>query len=137
MERLLTRRLRKLKMKDSKIKIYAKALAEVILGKKIEDKKIVDNFVSILVKTGQENKAKEILGLAENILLKKQGNKRVVFEVARRLSFENRDLLKQFVKQGDVVQEKINYELIAGVKVVVDGKKQLDNSMINKINNLL
>jgi len=122
---------------NNKIKVYATALAETILAKKVDEKKIIDNFVSILVKTGQENKAKEILGLAENILLKKQGNKRVVFEVARRLSFENRDLLKQFVKQGDVVQEKINYELIAGVKVVVDGKKQLDNSMINKINNLL
>lgn len=119
-----------------KTKIYAKALAKAILGGKAPVDKIIDNFVKILIKAGMEKKAKEILDLAEDMLLKENGNRKITFEVARRLTFENRDLLKQFVKSGDVVKEKINRELIAGVKIMVNDEKQFDNSLRNKLQNM-
>lgn len=120
-------------MKKNKVKIYAKALAGAILGKKTSENKIVANFVNLLIKTDQEKKAKEILTLTEDLLLRKQGKKKIVFEMARRLTPGNKSLLKQFVKEGDVVKEKINHQLIAGVKIVVNNEKQFDNSMQAKI----
>jgi F0F1-type ATP synthase delta subunit len=90
-----------------------------------------------LVKAGLEKKAKEILDLTEDLLLAKKGNKKIIFETARRLNPENRAMLKKFAKEGDVVKEKVNHNLIAGVKIIINNSKQFDNSMLNKLNNIL
>lgn len=119
--------------KQNKIKLYAKALAEVLDEKKISEEKIIKNFLALLKKENLEKKAKEILNLAEDIILKKQGKKKVVLESARRLTPENRALLKSFVKEGDVVKEKVNHNLIAGVKIILNNEKQLDMSLKNKL----
>ena len=124
-------------MKQNKTKIYAKALAEVIFAGKANEKKIIDNFLKLLIKTGQEKKAKEILGMAEDLLLQKQGKRKIVFETARKMTAGQKKLLNDFVKQGDVVKEKINHELIAGIKIIVNNSKQLDSSMLSKLNNLI
>lgn len=124
------------------IKNYAEALAEILSGPAFakasagEEKKIIDNFVKLLVKAGLEKKSKEILSLAEEIILKKKGNKKITLETARKLTVENRALLKKFIKDGDMVKEKINSDLIAGVKVVINNEKQFDNSLKNKLQNI-
>lgn len=122
-------------MKQNKIKLYALALAEIALAGKA-DKRSADNFLALVKKNGLEKKAKEIIVLAEDIILQKQGKRKIIFETARRLTHENRAELKKFVKEGDVVKEKVNHELIAGVKIVVDGNKQMDMSMQKKLNNI-
>ena len=134
-------------MKQSKIKIYAKALAQVLAREMTEgrpggypgypEKKVVDNFLKLLEKNGLRAKAKEILNLAEDLLLAKEGKRKITFETARRLTADHRALLNEFVKEGDIVKEKVNHELIAGVKITINNEKQFDNSMLNKINNLL
>jgi len=124
-------------MKNNEVKLYAKALAEILVKKGIDEKKIINNFVRILVKSGQERKAKEIMNLTEDLLLVKQGKRKITLETARRLTAENRALLKEFAREGDVVKEKVDRDLIAGVKITINNEKQFDNSMLNKINNLL
>ncbi len=123
-------------MKANKIKLYARALAEIIAKKGIDEKKVINNFVKILVSAGLEKKTKEILNLTEDFVLAKQGKNKITFEIARRLTSENRAMLKEFIKEGDIVKEKINPELIAGVKIVVDEEKQMDMSMASKLENL-
>jgi len=126
-------------MNKSKTKIYAKALAEVIAKGPVSAQEASAwqiNFVKILVKAGLEKRANEILDLSESMILKNKGNKKIIFEAARRLTRDNKALLKQFVKEGDIVKEKINRELIAGVKVIVDGERQLDYSMQDKLQSI-
>lgn len=129
--------------KTNRTKLYAKALAEVILasekarGGRASTDSIVKNFVQFLEKNGQMHGAKEILNLAEDFLLVKQGKRKITFETARRLTADHRAKLKEFVEEGDIVKEKVNHELIAGVKITINNEKQFDNSMLNKINNLL
>ncbi len=125
-------------MKKNNIKIYAKALAEII-SKKItpaDEKKITDNFLKLLVKNGKEGKAGEIIALARELLLKKKGNKKIILETARKMTQSQKDLLKSMAKEGDIVEEKINSELIAGVKIIINNEKQLDQTLFKKINNL-
>ncbi len=135
-------------MKTNKTKLYAKALAEV-LGKKhtrqnagafgaegASADEIVRNFIKFLQKNGQMGRAKEILGLAEDFLLAKQGKRKITFEIARRMTADNRALLKGFAKEGDVVKEKINHELIAGVKIIINNNRQFDASMLSKLQNI-
>ena len=127
-------------MKQNKAKLYAEALAAIIIEKKAEgperSRRTVDNFVKLLVKAGYEKKAKEILTLTEDIVLKRKGNKKITLETARKLTAGHKAMLKVFVKDGDIVNEKINQELIAGVKIIINNEKQFDNSMLSKLNKI-
>jgi len=103
-----------------KAKDYAKALVDI---KKFDAK----HFLRILQKNGDTKKLKEIVLLTEKLLLEKSGNKKVIIEMARKAA------VKLSLKKGDVVEEKINPDLIAGVKIIIDGEKQLDFSLKNKL----
>ena len=121
---------------ENKVKIYAKALAEALDKKGADEKKISANFVKLLVKSGDEKKAKQILDLAQDLLLKKQGKKKIIIESARELNNHNKNLLEKIAKDGDVLKEKINQDLIAGVKITINNEKQFDASLKNKLQNI-
>ena len=57
------------------VKIYAQALADVFPGS-LDHKKIADHFLKLLKKNGDMKKAEQILLLAEQLILKKTGNKK-------------------------------------------------------------
>jgi F0F1-type ATP synthase delta subunit len=120
-------------MSKIKTKLYAKALAEVIFKKGVNEKKIVENFLKLLAKNGMENKAREILSLAEDILLAKRGKRKIVFQTARKMTAGQKKLLNDFVKEGDIANEKINPELIAGIKIIINESMQFDASMQSKL----
>ena len=120
-------------IKTNKTKLYAKALAEILVKKEIDETKITDNFVKLLIKEGLEKKSKEILNLAEDFLLQKQGRRKITFETARKMTASQKKTLDSFVKDGDIVKEKINPELIAGVKIIINNSKQFDGSMKSKL----
>jgi F0F1-type ATP synthase delta subunit len=129
-------------MKQNKTKLFAKALAEIISEGKVADKIIINNFVKFLVSAGYEGKtlagqAKEILGLAEDILLQKQGKRKITFETARETTASQKKLLDSFVKKGDIIKEKINPELIAGIKIIINDSQQFDSSMQSKLSKIL
>ena len=89
-----------------------------------------------MAKEGLEKKSKEILNLAEEMLLVKQGKSKITFETARKITASQKKLLDSFVKNGDVVKEKINPEIIAGVKIIINNSKQFDSSMQSKLQNI-
>jgi F0F1-type ATP synthase delta subunit len=121
----------------NKAKLYAKALAEVIAEGKVTDKKtIAKNFAKMIILAGYEHKIDEILELAQELLLQKQGKRKIVLESARKLAPGQKKILETFVKKGDLVEEKISPELIAGIKITVNSEMQFDNSLQRKLNTL-
>jgi F0F1-type ATP synthase delta subunit len=124
-------------MKKHKTKLYAKALAEVLAKKGINENNVVSNFVKLLVDSGLEKKSKEILNLTENFVLAKQGKRKITFETARKITNSQQKMLNDFVEKGDVVKEKINPEIISGVKIIINNEKQFDASMQSKLQNIL
>lgn len=120
-------------MIHNKVKLYAKALAEVLSKKGIDEEGVINNFVKILVKSGQEKRAKEIVALAENLILEKSGKKKIILETARKISPKQREALKAVIKEGDVVQEKISPEIIAGIKIIINNERQFDASMLKNL----
>jgi len=119
-----------------KVKDYAKALAEVLSAKDIDEKKLAAGFVKLLEKQGDLGKAEEILEKAEIFLAKNSGKKAITFETARKLTDHQKKSFSKFIEKGDVVKEKISPDLIAGIKIMVDGDRQIDYSMKNKINKI-
>jgi F0F1-type ATP synthase delta subunit len=125
-------------VKQNKVKLYAKALAEIALKKHsvADEKKITENFLDFLVKNGAEKKAKEIVELAENIVLAKQGKNKIIFQTARKTTASQKKLLQSLAKEGDIIKEKISPELIAGVKIIINDSRQFDASMQKKLQNI-
>jgi len=119
-----------------KPKIYAQALAEVILGKDADEKKILENFLKFLQKNGDMGKANQIVSLAKKIFIKKTGRRQLTIESARRIKAKQKELVDSILQKGDVVEEKINKDLLAGIKIIINGEKQFDGSMRKKLNNL-
>jgi len=115
---------------------YAKALTEILSDKNFNEKQITQGFVRLLERQGDIKKAKEIIKTAKFLLVKKNGKKSVFFETARKLSDGQKQMLSKFIDEGDIVEEKINKELIAGVKIIIDSEKQLDQTILRKINNI-
>jgi F0F1-type ATP synthase delta subunit len=107
-----------------KAKDYAKALVDV---KKFDARR----FLRILQRNGDTKKLKEIVVLAEKMMLAKSGNQKIVLEIARPVTKK-----MNVGKKGDMVEEKINPTLIAGVKIIIDGEKQLDFSLSKKLNDI-
>ncbi len=120
-------------MSKLKPKMYAEALVDLVVGKKSEE--IPERFFKLLEKNEDLKKVKEIVRLAEILYLKKIGKEKVILETARKII--TKDILKKMIKKGDIVEEKINPELIAGIKVIIDGEKQLDFSLSKKLNDIL
>lgn len=113
----------------NKVKIYAKVLADLVLdGAK---KNITDNFIKLLVKDNYLHKSGEIIALAENIILKRKDNKKIILQTARKT--DTKQFINSFYKKGDLVQEIIDPEIIAGVKVIINNEKQLDFSLRKKL----
>lgn len=114
-------------------KIYAKALVELALKGRGKEQEIVSGFLNLLKKNNDLQGAKKIGELAQNLYLKKTGKRKIVLEVARKLNKDNRKALGAFAKEGDLVEEKINPDLIAGIKIIINGEKQFDQSVLNKL----
>ncbi len=118
-------------MSNLKIKIYARALSESLLSETADKKTVAKNFVKLLQKNGDMKKAPKILELARMVLLKKTGNHKIIVETAREA--DTQALLKVFAKKGDIIEEKINPALVAGVKITVDDNRELDFSLLKKL----
>ena len=99
---------------------------------KAKDEELIDKFFKLLQKKGQLKDARRIIELAEGYYLEKKGNKKITLETARKLS--SKDFLKDFKKEGDIVEEKINSDLVAGIKVIVNKNNQLDFSLQKSLN---
>jgi F0F1-type ATP synthase delta subunit len=118
-----------------KSKIYAQALVELMLGNKTseEETEIADKFLKFLEKNGDLRRVKEIISLAEDLFIKKTGRRKIILETARRVP--EKEIIEKISQTGDIVKKKINKDLIAGIKIIINDE-QLDMSMKNKLNKL-
>lgn len=117
-----------------KIKQYALALAELMKDGKIGDKNSIANFVKLLEKNKDLKSIAKIVEAAEKYYLKNRGNKKIILETARKTDVKS--VLKNIYKEGDVIEEKINPDLVAGIKVNINNEKEFDASLIGKLRKL-
>ena len=121
--------------------IYAKALVEVLGDEDHhamkEQDRVAKNFLAIVRKNGDEGYLRKILEEAAVMARGKSGVRQVTIESARELGAAQKATLKHFIQPGDVVEERIDPELIAGVKITVNDELQFDGSLRNKLNKAL
>jgi F0F1-type ATP synthase delta subunit len=121
--------------------IYAKALVEVLSDAKIrgnkDDDEIAKNFIALVKKNGDEGHLRKILEEASRFARGKSGVRKVTIESARPLGPSQRTAVEHFIKPGDVVEERIDPELIAGIKIILNDELQFDGSLRNKLSKVL
>jgi F0F1-type ATP synthase delta subunit len=116
-------------------KNYARAFAEVVSGdlSAAEEKKFIKNFTALVEKNGDASKWSKILMEAERMIREKTGQRKIVLESARPLTAKLRKELNHIVRKDDVVEEKVDAALVAGVRVLINDEEQFDASLARKL----
>ncbi len=125
-------------MRKYPTKVYAKALCDVLEkdSNKKEIEMILANFLVLLKKNQDQKGLSKICRLTERGLLKKFGINKIIFESAREIEKDNLKKLKNILDKKDIYEERINADLLAGVKIIKNGNEQIDYSLANKLNKL-
>ncbi len=117
--------------------IYARAFGGAIsdssAGKKANV--LVKSFLDLIKKNNDQHLLKKIYEQAEKMVREKAGKRKVVIETARPIKNPN-SMVKKISQKGDIVEEKINSDLIAGMKIILNDEMQFDGSMQKKIKRL-
>jgi F0F1-type ATP synthase delta subunit len=114
---------------------YGKAFVEVVWdkGEKGIDA-VVSNFISLIKKNGDWSKKDEIVRACETALRKKTGRSSLVIESARPLNEKQKEAILDKFRGGLYdFEEKINPDLLAGVRLVRDEERQFDASLQKKL----
>jgi len=112
---------------------YVGAFTQAI--KTSTQEQVVASFIKLLKKTGDIKHSSKIIGAIHKKIVNEKGGKWVNVETARESALK-KDLLKHNFSEKDHVDFKINPELVAGVRITVNGEEELNNSLQNKLNKL-
>lgn len=118
-------------------KLYAQAFSKLAAGPlvKTEETRLVKNFFEVIKKNNDTHQLKKIFEETEKLLRMKSGRRKITIESARKVNHIGARL-KNFLKPDDIIEEKTNPELIAGVKIIVNDESQFDGSLKRKIGKL-
>lgn len=115
--------------------MYAQALAAAA-AEAGDHAVIAKNFLALVRRNGDERYLPRIVKESERLMREHRGIREITVVSARELKAPPRALLKNFAKPEDEVHGEIQPELIAGIKIMVDGQLQFDGSMKGKIDRM-
>ena len=92
------------------------------------------DFLRVVQKNGDFSRLDKIVDTIESLVTREAGGRMIHLEFAREV-----DGMEKFQKKfsaKDNIRVSINPSLIAGVRVTIDGSKELDESFKRKVNQL-
>ena len=93
------------------------------------------NLLQTVERNGDRRLLPQILAATERILREQEGLRKVTVESARPLK-DARAQLKGFLEKHDILEEKVDPAIVAGIKVTVNDERQFDGSLATKLNSL-
>ncbi|KKT82168.1 MAG: hypothetical protein A3B99_03735 [Candidatus Yanofskybacteria bacterium RIFCSPHIGHO2_02_FULL_44_12b] len=113
---------------------YVDAFMEAL--EKASQEKAISGFVRLLKKTGDIKAADKIFTAIHKKMINLDGGRWVKVETAREISEKKLEALEHKFSKKDHAVFSINPDLVAGLRVTVNGEEELDNSLQNKLNKL-
>jgi F0F1-type ATP synthase delta subunit len=115
-------------------KIYARALVSALDEAQdlAQKEKIIKNFLSLIQKNKDTRQLKKIIDFASKIIYKKEGRQRIILETARPQN-NLKNLFQKFFNEKDIIEEKINPNILAGIRIVINDEKELDFSFKKRL----
>lgn len=124
--------------------LYARAFALSALARRSDakagpatDATLVKNLIALVRKNGDAKDLPKIAAEAGRLLREKEGIRKFTIESARPLSTTLRDALRGMAGQKDVVHEKVDPSLVAGVRVTVDDDRRFDATLARRLQKML
>lgn len=123
------------------VKQYARSLFELVETKsKSEVKDVIANFINLLVKNRDLNRADEILNELEKFWAEADGELKAEIVSARELGKEAKKLVIEYLKDKTksekiILEEKIDKKILGGFILRYEGKI-IDGSLKNNLENL-
>jgi F0F1-type ATP synthase delta subunit len=116
-------------------KTYALAFCEVIgdVKNSADIDRYIKNLLFLIKANRDQKKTKDIFFIVEKLIIKKTGGRKLLIESARPLSSANEKIIKLLLRPADIVEKRINSELIAGIKININDELLLDGSFSTKI----
>ena len=116
---------------------YAQALWAALIGKsEAEQKKIVGRFVELLVRHRVIGKAHAISAAYEKLALQKRGERLVQIETATPASEKLKQEIRTALGKNIHIEERVNPQMLGGVKMLIDDEILIDASVGRQIKNL-
>lgn len=113
---------------------YARAFTDLIEKHPDQTEKLLTGLIKLIYQSGDQRHTDKIINEIEKITLKKNNQKKVVIYTARELSDEIFKKIKNIFGLKNIFEKKIEPNLIAGIKVVINGEQMLDNTLKKKLN---
>jgi len=115
-------------------KIYARALVFALEEAQnlAQKEKVIKNFLFLVQKNKDTRQIKKIIDFASRIIYKKEGRQRIILETARPQN-NLKNLFQKFFNEKDIIEEKINPNILAGLRIVFDDEKELDFSFKKRL----
>jgi F0F1-type ATP synthase delta subunit len=115
-------------------KIYARALVSALDEAQdlAQKEKIIKNFLALIQKNKDTRQLKKIIDFASKIIYKKEGRQKIILETARPQN-NLKNLFQKFFSEKDIIEEKINPNILAGIRIVINDEKELDFSFKKRL----
>ena len=120
------------------VRQYAEALNSALKGKEAaERKKAVGRFLNILRKHRDSARLGRILKEAELLHLKESGLRKVRVEAASPVTEGIKSEIKEILGDKVYLEEEVNPELLAGLRILVDEEIFIDASAKRRLGEML
>ena len=120
-------------MREIAPSLYARAFVESARGKSgVELENILSRFIALVRKNRDEKNCVSIIRESDAALRKLEGRRLIRIESARELQRATLSPVKKAYDNGKTdFETKINPDLVAGVRLIMDESRQLDESLSN------
>lgn len=115
--------------------MYAKAFSAITAKPSAESDILVKNLLALIKKNNDQHLLKKIYARVEKLVREQTGRRKVVIETARPIKNADK-IIGKIIKKDDILNERTNPDLIAGVRLIINDEVQFDGSMARKIKKL-
>lgn len=118
------------------IEAYAEAFCESREEQKGKEDALIEKFLETVKKNGDWGGIKKIFNLIARKTAVRGGGRFVSVEFGRPPAKKVIQMLEENFSKKDYLEFKVRPELIAGARILINGERELDSTLIRKINKL-
>jgi F0F1-type ATP synthase delta subunit len=113
---------------------YAQTFVDLLSDDPNQPDKLVVSFCRVLWENNDFKKAEKIISRIEELLLKKEGRRKIEIYSVKPLAEKILAEFRKYFRPDDKIENKINKNLLAGIKIMINGNRLIDVSLRKKIN---
>lgn len=124
-------------MRKITVQHYATAFVAALKEKKADKDKLIKNFLALIRSKSDWFRREKIVSAVKSKLREDEGKQLLTVESARALGKKQIEIIENaYLPKKYDIEYRLNQNMIAGVKLTIDGKLQLDGSLARKLNDM-